>query len=364
MTPAPKIRVMIVDDSSFVRRILTDVLTSDPLFDVVGTAPNGRIALAKLPQLQPDVVTLDVEMPELDGLGTLRELRMSHPRLPVIMFSTLTERGAEATLDALSLGANDYVTKPSNVGNVLAGMQAVRDSLIPRIKALVLRENPASTGQRALGPAPPVRRLTPGTRRAPVEIVVIGTSTGGPNALAEVIPRLPASFPVPIVIVQHMPPIFTAQLAARLDQKSALHVREGVAGERLAPGDVWIAPGGCHLRIASKVLQKTLVTDEGPPENSCRPAADVLFRSAAEIYGGSTLAVVMTGMGYDGLKGCEAILARHGRVIAQDKATSTVWGMPGAVANIADAVLPLAELADRIVQEVQGSRAPALAMVK
>ncbi|RIK77543.1 MAG: chemotaxis response regulator protein-glutamate methylesterase [Planctomycetota bacterium] len=356
-----KIRVLIVDDSALVRRLLADVIGGDPLLEVVGMASNGRLALDMLSRLQPDVVTLDVEMPELDGLGTIRALRRTHSRLPVIMFSTLTERGAEATLDALSLGANDYVTKPSNVGGVLAGMQAVRESLIPKIKALAGRDVRAGGAAPA---SPSIRRPMVSRRGAAIEIVVIATSTGGPNALAEVVPKLPAGFLVPVAIVQHMPPMFTAQLAARLDQRSALRVREGVAGQTLQAGDVWIAPGGFHLRLASSLLKKTLVTDQAPPENSCRPAADVLFRSAAEVYGAGVLGVVMTGMGCDGLKGSEAILASGGRVICQDKATSTVWGMPGAVASLADAVLPLAQIADRIVHEVHSSRAPALAMVK
>lgn len=360
-----KIRILIVDDSTVVRRLLSDVLASDPVVEVAGTAANGRLALAKIPRLNPDVVTLDIEMPDLDGLATLRELRKIHPRLPVIMFSTLTERGAVATLDALALGANDYVTKPANVGSVIAGMQAVRDSLIPKIKGL------CSWFAAAPAPTPTVAAVRRDSRssfstkisRRRVEIVVIGTSTGGPNALGEVLSQFPADFPVPVVVVQHMPPVFTRHLAARLDQSCRLHVQEGRPLESLESGDVWIAPGDYHLTAVRQAGKTFLKTNQESPENSCRPAVDVLFRSVAEAYGPSALAVVMTGMGCDGLRGCEAIRTAGGRVIVQDEASSVVWGMPGAVASagLADRVLALPRLAAQIVADVEESRTRTLA---
>lgn len=356
-----KIRVLIVDDSTVVRRILSDVLAGDPCIEVAGTAANGKLAIAKLPQLNPDVVTLDMEMPDMDGLATLRELRKTHPRLPVIMFSTLTERGAVATLDALALGANDYVTKPANVGSVVAGMQAVRDSLVPKIKGLcpwfAPSQAPAAPAARPRVSAPPSEKRN----QRPIEIVVIGSSTGGPNALGEVLPRLPADFPVPIIVVQHMPPVFTRHLATRLDQTCALQVQEAFAGAVVKPGQLWIAPGDFHVVLSKSkgpASNLTIGLHQGPPENSCRPAVDVLFRSAVEVFGGGTLGIVLTGMGCDGLRGCEVIRGAGGRVVAQDEQSSVVWGMPGVVANagLADSIRPLSQIASQIMAEVQESR--------
>lgn len=363
-----KIRVLIVDDAVVIRRLLTDCLAGDPEIEVVGSAANGRIALSKIPQLNPDLVTLDVEMPELNGLETLVELRKSHPKLPVIMFSTLTERGASATLDALSAGANDYVTKPSNTGSLNLAMQRVRDDLVPKIKQLtgravahdpppLVRKAPAPAARPA--PVVPLQRRTPGpTASGPLEIVAIGVSTGGPNALALVMPQLPADLPVPIVIVQHMPPLFTRLLAERLDGRSPLRIREGVAGTVLRPGEAYIAPGGHHMTIVRNGTHVELATNEDAPENSCRPAVDVLFRSVTAVHGGHTLGVILTGMGQDGLRGCEYVREAGGQVLAQDEASSVVWGMPGFVsrAGLADRVLPLQSIAGEIVNRVRNGR--------
>ncbi len=346
---ATRIRVLVVDDAVVVRRMVSDALASDPELEVVGTAANGRLALARLPELRPDVITLDVEMPELDGLETLRTLRKSYPRLPVIMFSTLTERGAAATLDALALGANDYVTKPSNVGSATLAQQRIRDELIPKIKSWCRR--PASPAG-ASAPAILNRPARPAASVARAEILAVGVSTGGPNALAELLGGLPADFPIPVVIVQHMPPVFTRLLAERLDARSPLAVREAAGGEELAAGGVWLAPGDYHLEVTRRQGRLYSRLHQEPPENSCRPAVDVLFRSVAAVHGPGALAVIMTGMGQDGLRGCEAIRQAGGRVFAQDEATSVVWGMPGAVvrANLAEQILPLGELAAAIVQ--------------
>lgn len=350
------INVLVVDDAVVVRRMVTDILAAEPGIRVVGTAPNGRIALQKVTQLQPDILTLDVEMPELDGLSTLKELRRTHPRLPVIMFSTLTDRGTAETIDALASGASDYVTKPANVGSVSTAQQRIREQLIPKIKALCghpdavpplaspsLRSNPAAS-------VAPVRMATASSGSPAV--VAIGVSTGGPNALAAMLPCLPATFPLPIVVVQHMPPMFTRLLAERLDSQCALTVVEARGGEPLRPGTVYIAPGDHHLTVTR--LGTTVVTalNQGPPENSCRPAVDVLFRSIATAYGSAVLAVVLTGMGQDGLRGSEEIVRLGGRVIVQDAATSVVWGMPGFVAQagLADRVLPLDQMAGEIVR--------------
>jgi two-component system chemotaxis response regulator CheB len=347
-------RVLIVDDAVVIRRMLTDVLAEDPAIEVVGAAANGHIALAKLPQVNPDLVVLDVEMPEMDGLETLKAIRAVRPALPVIMFSTLTSRGAQTTLDALALGATDYITKPANVGSVVLACQRVREELVPRIKALCARpvRPPASA-------APPPRAAADGVP-GEIDAVVIGVSTGGPNALAAIMPRIPGDFPVPILIVQHMPPLFTRFLADRLGNLGQLTVQEGRPGARVEPGSVWIAPGDWHMTVERSSDGVVLRTDQGPQENSCRPAADVLFRSVADVYGGRVLGVVLTGMGQDGCRGSERIREAGGQILAQDEATSVVWGMPGYVAQagLASRVLPLDQIAPEIVRRV-GRRAPA-----
>ena len=355
----PKIRLLIVDDAVVIRRLLADCFAGDPDIEVVGTAANGQIALAKLTQLNPDVVTLDMEMPVMDGLQTLAAIRRTHRALPVIMFSTLTERGAAATLDALALGASDYVTKPANVGSVGAAMQRVREELIPKIRALCGRKAAAVPVpvRPANGTRPPFASAFPG----PVDIVAIGVSTGGPNALAALLPGFIKPFPVPVAIVQHMPPLFTRLLAERLAAVSGLVAHEGEGGAEILPGEVWVAPGGRHMELERVSDSIRIFTNENPPENSCRPAVDVLFRSVARTYGSRALAVVLTGMGQDGLRGCEHIREAGGRVLAQDQASSVVWGMPGAVAGagLADAILPLAAMADEINRRVSiGLRRP------
>lgn len=350
-----KIRVLVVDDSTVIRRLVSDVLAEDPALEVVGFAANGKLALAKIPQLNPDVVTLDIEMPEMDGLATLKELRKIHSKLPVIMFSTLTQRGAVATIDALSLGATDYVTKPANVGSVTAAIQKVREDLIPKIKAVCRYDDPLAQPS---GPTQPQRSrptvgahcsLPPAARPA---IIAMGVSTGGPNALTEIFSQLPADLPVPIVVVQHMPPLFTRYLAERLDAISPLTVREAASGEVLKAGCAWLAPGDYHLALTRSGGEIITRLHQGPPENSCRPAVDVLFRDVAALYGPAALAVVLTGMGYDGLRGSEAILDAGGYVVAQDEASSVVWGMPGAVASagLADDILPLNGIAAHLTR--------------
>lgn len=357
MTP---ISVLVVDDSVVVRRMVADVLSADPGIRVVGTAPNGRVALAKLDQLAPDLVTLDIEMPELDGIATLRELRKDRPRLPVIMFSTLTAAGATATLDALAAGASDYVTKPSNVGSIAASLEAIRSQLVPRIYALC-GPRPAAPAAAARPTTTPI--LRPARAGQAPQILAIGASTGGPDALNKVLAALPATFPVPVVIVQHMPPLFTRLFSERLDRTCSLHVAEAVDGEPLRAGSVLIAPGDHHLEVVRRGTQMIARLHQGPPENFCRPAVDVLFRSVAAAYGDACLSVVLTGMGQDGRRGAELLVAAGSQVIAQDAATSVVWGMPGAVATagLASLVLPLGEIAAALIHGVVSpARASAL----
>jgi two-component system chemotaxis response regulator CheB len=361
MAGEAKVKVLVVDDSTVVRRFLTNAIATDPMLEVVGTAANGAIALQKLPLVEPDVVTMDIEMPEMSGLEALKAIRKTHPTLPVVMVSSLTERGAVATLEALSLGATDYVTKPSGLSSAGDSEKDnfVRD-LIPKLKGLGSRRTAAAARPAA---APAARIPAAPRRNSRIEIVAIGISTGGPNALAEMIPALPADFPVPIVIVQHMPPLFTKLLAERLGTKSSIKVREGSAGEPLTAGSVIIAPGNQHMVIERAGAGHHIALNQGPLENSCRPAADVLFRSASENFGAGVLAVVMTGMGQDGLHGCEAVRERGGQVFVQDEKSSIVWGMPGFVAEagLADEILPLNQLAPAIVRTVRVGRDPARA---
>jgi two-component system chemotaxis response regulator CheB len=350
----PPFRILVVDDSVVIRKLLCDTLAADPELDVVGSASDGHIALAKISQLRPDLVTLDVEMPVMDGLATLAALRKLDAKIAVVMFSTLTERGAAATLEALSLGASDYATKPSNTGSPAVAIERIRAELIPKIKAL------CGGSLRKLATLPPprpaVRVFKPLNRR--IEMVAIGTSTGGPNALAEVLPHIPKDFPVPLVIVQHMPPIFTRLLAERLSSHSQIPVQEGIPGAVLRAGAGWIAPGNFHMLVNRLGMEWRLTLNQDPPENSCRPAVDVLFRSVAAACGSAVLGVVMTGMGADGVVGAQRIREAGGEVIIQDEASSIVWGMPGLVhaAGQADAVYPLNQLASEITRRVLESR--------
>jgi two-component system chemotaxis response regulator CheB len=345
----PKIRVLVVDDAVVMRRLISTVLENDPELEIAGIAPNGKIALARIPQVNPDVITLDVEMPEMDGLETILEIRKLYPRLPVIMFSTMTRRGAVETVEALARGATDYVTKPANIGSVSEGMDRLREELIPKIKAYARPLMPVLTAPQ---PAPMLATPAPAsTAQFRCSVVAIGASTGGPNALHQVVPALPASLAVPVVIVQHMPPVFTELLAARLDQASQVRVHEARDGAKIERGHVYIAPGGQHFTVAAENGSVRARLNQEPPENSCRPAVDVLFRSAAQVYGGGTLGIVLTGMGQDGLRGARWIHEAGGKVIAQDQGSSVVWGMPGAVAEagLADEIVPLKSVSEALL---------------
>lgn len=356
----PKIRVLVVDDAVVMRRMLTEVLNEDPQIEVVGAAANGSIALQKIPQVNPDIITLDVEMPVMDGLTTLKEIRKTYPKLPVIMFSSLTDKGASTTLEALSSGASDYATKPNQVTDFQVSLQHLRKELLPKVKAhcrhIRVGDAPGDHTQ-FLSRLRPVA-LPNRSRVRPIEIVCIGTSTGGPNALADVFRTFPGNFPVPIVIVQHMPPKFTGLLAERLNGSSALRFHEGEEGMRVEAGHAYIAYGGRHMEVRRHGLSTTLHLQDEPPENSCRPAVDVLFRSVTKVFGAGTLGVILTGMGQDGMRGCQLIREAMGQVIAQDEKSSVVWGMPGAVvqSGLADVVVPLDRVCQEIVRRVQESR--------
>jgi two-component system chemotaxis response regulator CheB len=359
------IRVLVVDDSVVVRRLVSDALAQAPDVEVVGVAANGRLAQAKVAQLRPDAVTMDIEMPEMNGIEAVRALRAAGHRMPIVMFSTLTERGAAATLDALAAGASDYVAKPSNVGSVQESIARVADELVPRLRSLVPLPGGSLPTRPATAPAAPAPVRSVRVRPAPaprqVRAVVLGSSTGGPEALSKVLAALTAPPPVPVLVVQHMPPVFTRQLAARLDRLGPATVVESAGGELLQPGHVYIAPGDHHLELrrAGAALQTVLTS--GPPVNFCRPSVDVLFRSAVRELGGDLLAVVLTGMGADGRTGCQDVVAAGGTVVVQDEATSVVWGMPGAVAQagLAHHVVPIAEMAGAVERELAPRAVPA-----
>jgi two-component system chemotaxis response regulator CheB len=354
--PPRRIRVLVVDDSAVIRKLVTEALASDPHIEVVGTAQNGQVAVEKVTQLGPDAVTMDIEMPVMNGIDAVRAIRRTRPRLPIVMFSTLTERGAAATLDALTAGASDYVTKPSNVSGFAQSQKNVREQLIPKLRAL--------TGI-GVQPSAPLRlpaqpRQPKGRREGAFQALVLGCSTGGPDALSKVMPGLPANLSVPVLIVQHMPPVFTRLLAQRLDSVCPLRVSEAVEGDEVVPGRVLIAPGGQHLEVRRRGAGIVVHLTEEPPENFCRPAVDVLFRTAVSIYRDRLLAVVLTGMGRDGEKGAALVRQAGGEVIAQDEPTSVVWGMPGAVttSGLADKVVPLPRIASEVMASLTSGQAP------
>jgi len=336
------LRVLVVDDAVTVRRLVRDAFAGDPQLEVAGEARTGREALDRIGVLRPDAVVLDLEMPVMNGLDTLVALRRDHPRLPVIVFSAATRHGASATIEALWLGANDCVAKTST-GGTRAAIRLIRSELAPRIKALCARARPAAPA--AIEPARRVRPRPP----EPVELIAIGASTGGPAAVAVLLGQLPAEC-APVLVVQHMPAAFTAFLAEGLGRRTELNVREARDGVEPAPGRVYLAPGDVHMTVERNRGRVRIRLVSGPREHACRPALDALLRGVAKAYGARALAVVLTGMGRDGLDGCARLRDAGGRVLVQDEASSIVWGMPGVVwrAGHADAALPPAELAHEI----------------
>lgn len=351
MASGRRIRILIVDDSAVMRSLLRSVVTADPGLEVAGTAADGATALNCIDSMRPDLVLLDVEMPVMDGLATLRNMRRRGQRVPVVMCSSLTQRGAKVTLEALACGASDYVAKPSGQAGREEAARTLAQDLLPKINALTAQTQSAPV----ILPMAPVQRVQ--AISSEPAVVVIGISTGGPAALDVVLPQLPRDFPLPVLIVQHMPELFTSLFAERLNGRCPMLVREAKEGDAVKAGEIAIARGNWHLEVLAGSragLPATMHLTQGLPENHCRPAADVLFRTAAEVYGAGVLAVVMTGMGADGMAGCQLIRSRGGSVLAQDQASSTVWGMPGAVVNagLAHRVLPLQSIAPEILRTV------------
>lgn len=339
-----KKKILVVDDMAFIRKVLTEIINNDPLLEVIGTAGDGKIALSQLEALKPDAVVLDIEMPEMNGLETLKAIRAINKDIPVIMFSSLTEQGAKITLDALTFGASDYVPKPANMANYEAAKEYLNRTLISMLKIF--------TGAVATIPMPEsISKATSETQSSQkVEIVVVGVSTGGPNALMDFLPQLGLEISVPLLIVLHMPAAFTSLFAARMSTGTTIPVVEAKDGDEIIKNKIYLAPGGYHMKIINDGVRRRIALDQGPEENFCRPAVDPLFRSAAEIYGAGVLGVVLTGMGQDGMAGASAIRLKGGQILAQDEKSSAVWGMPGAVvtANLAQGVYSLSEIGTEV----------------
>ena len=372
-----RIRVMLVDDAVVVRGLFARWVESEPDLDVVATLRTGREAVDQLERVDPDVVVLDVDMPELDGIAALPLLLEKKRDLVVIMASTLTRRNAEISLRALSLGAADYIPKPGSNREVSAST-AFRRDLIEKIRQLGMRAKrlrPAAPPARApleTRPAPsivpePVAEVAappPITLRpmptTPPRVLLIGSSTGGPQALNTLIAEIGGVLQrAPVLITQHMPPTFTAVLAEHLARIAKRPVREAVDGEEINAGVVYLAPGGKHMKVARRDGAAVIVIEDGPLVNFCKPAVDPMFASAADVWGNKVLALVLTGMGSDGLAGAKTIVAAGGHVFAQDEATSVVWGMPGQVTNagLCSAVLPLPEIAAKLTRLFTGVNA-------
>lgn len=341
--------VLIIDDSAVVRGLVSRWIDADSRLQVAATCADGEVGVRKAAELQPDIVVLDIEMPRMDGLTALPQILKACPKAKVVMASTLTLKGGEITMRALSLGAADYAPKPE-AGRV-AGADNYRKELLDKLVALSPRSAGVAPRPAAVRPATP-RPVAPARRPS---LIAIGSSTGGPQALREVIAALPRDINVPIVITQHMPKLFTAILAEHLS-KLGMPAAEAKEGEPLRPGRIYLAPGDFHmtLRTANGVISAHI--DQSPPVNFCRPAVDPLFNSCAKVAGNGVLAVVLTGMGHDGRDGARTIREAGGQVIAQDQASSVVWGMPGAVAEagLADQILSLKDIGPELSRRLKG----------
>jgi len=340
------LRVMVVDDSAFMRFSLIQQLNEDPELQVVGSASNGREALRLIPQLQPDVITLDVEMPHLDGLSTLSEIMKNFPR-PVVMVSSLTREGASETIQALMFGAVDFVAKPENSLDIRITMAEIIAKIKQAAKARIKKQaTPLPAGSAALKPSSSGNKsLRPYSRQTPV--ILIGSSTGGPGALSEIIPALPSDLPSPVVIVQHMPAGFTRSLSERLNSISALHVKEAEPGDALMVGQILVAPGGFHMTLDD---EQRVALNQKPAVHGVRPAVDVTLNSLNKHFGRNMIGVILTGMGSDGTLGMSILHSAGGYVIAEDESTCVVWGMPRSVveAGAADVILPRPQIAKAI----------------
>ncbi len=333
-----KIRVLVVEDSILIRKMLSDVIDSDSELETCATAPNGKIALGKIHYNNPDILTLDLEMPEMNGYDTLKEIRKQYPNLPVIILSSVDRNGASGTLECLQIGANDYIAKPEGFSERKDVDQYLRENLLPKLKHFG-RDRETDR---------PVRKKSALSILANksidynnFDIICIGVSTGGTTVLNSIIPAVPENFPLPIVIVLHIPPVFSRIISEQLNEKSKINVSEIADGDVLKSGNAYLAPGDFHTFIQKKNDQYVFGLDSGEKVNFCRPSVDVFFKSAAAVFGKRTLGIVLTGMGHDGLNGAKEIKEKGGTVIVQDEDSSVVWGMPGSVfkAGLADFVM-------------------------
>ena len=366
------LRILVVDDTAIYRKIVSDTLSGLPDVEVVGIAQNGKIALSRIPVLKPDLLILDIEMPEMNGLDLLANIKEKGLGVEAIMLSTLTHEGSQMTMKAFELGAFDFIPKPQKKTQA-ENIKAIKDALYPILKAYKRRKEVKDllnvnnsfqknrvTPKDKENPSYGISAIKSASRiKAKSEIVAIGISTGGPRALAQMLPMLPEDINIPILIVQHMPPMFTKSLATSLDPKCKIKVKEAVDGQALENNIALIAPGGKQMKIVAGVDGKTRIVriTNDPPENNCRPSADYLFRSVAHYYIGRSTGVIMTGMGRDGSRGLELMKKNGSTIIAQDEATCTVYGMPREVINngIADIVVPLDRIADKICRTIKGT---------
>jgi two-component system chemotaxis response regulator CheB len=378
MNDSEIMKILVVDDTILYRKIVSEILSELPNVEIVGTASNGKTAISRIGSLQPDLITLDIDMPSMDGIAVLEEINRLSYDVGVIMFSSLTHEGSEMTIKALELGAFDFIPKPE-LDSIEANKQYIRQRFAPLLRSFADRRviKKILSGQAAY--KSPRREIRPAEsavsdtfpkipaahdkaagrkRKSPSEVVAIGISTGGPKALAEVIPNIPATINVPILIVQHMPPLFTQSLAKSLDSKAAVRVKEAQDGDALTPNTIFIAPGGKQMRVDRRENgAKILRICDDPPENSCKPSVDYLFRSIAEHFGEKATGIIMTGMGSDGSLGIEAMKARGAFIIAQDEASCTVFGMPKRPieSGLVDLIAPLDNIAAEIINAVKQS---------
>lgn len=362
-------RVVVVDDSAVIRGVITRWLEEDSAIQVVSSASNGKIAIAVAERVKPEIIILDIEMPEMDGLTALPQLLKAVPGVQVIMASTLTRRNADVSLRALSMGAADYIPKPETRSAAATSVDFRRE-IVEKVKALggaarrgrpAFSARPASALKRAPEPVAAPRpeaeiTLRPLTKLTKPRALAVGSSTGGPQALFEVFKNLSPALNVPVFLTQHMPVTFTAILAEHIHRISGLPCAEGQDGEIAKPGHIYVAPGDRHMIVEEKAVAPVIRITDGPQENFCRPAVDPMLRSLAKVYGGSLLTVILTGMGQDGLSGARDVIASGGTLVAQDRPSSVVWGMPGAVAKagLCHAVLPLTDIAPRLKKFLQG----------
>lgn len=356
-----EVRVMLCDDSALMRRLIRTAIDSEASLSVVCEAKDGQDALDKLGEAKPDIIVMDIEMPVMDGVQAVREIRRINRNVPIVMFSSLTSRGAQASFDAIAAGASDFSPKPSGAGHIDQAMDSLKGDLLPKLMFWATRRRIQSGFQGRINriPAQPESpQRSQNKSREKVGIVAIGVSTGGPQALAKVFSALPHDLPVPVVVAQHMPPVFTGLLAQRLAEQTGHNVREASGGETLDAGHVLIAPGDHHMTVARDGNRFVAKLDRGPPVNSCRPSIDPLFRSVAEFYGRHALGVVLTGMGQDGLRGAMRLHECGARILAQDEATSVVWGMPGEIAKhgLADRVVAIDRIAHEILSALRAGR--------